>query len=136
MMEYRLLEEKDALLMKAFVDDQNTAYSPEQILAFLRQENAIGFVAAEGKKIAGFAYGYRLVKPDGRRAFYLHAIDVMEPYKNMGHGTRLMRFIEEYVKNAGCSKMFLMTEEGNGAACACYAKAGGVRKDAVLYEFS
>lgn len=135
-MEYRLLEEKDALPMAAFVDDQQTVYTYEQVMDFLRQENAFGFVAAESEKIVGFAFGYRMMKPDGRCAFYLHAIDVMDGYKKHGYGTGLMSYITEYVKKMGCSKMFLLTENENRAACACYKKAGGVRKDAVLYEFT
>lgn len=135
-MEYRLLEEKDVPLMARFVDDQNTIYKPEQIMAFLRRENAAGFVAADAGKIVGFAYGYRMEKPDGKCIFYLHAIDVMEEYQKRGLGTRLMRFIIEDTKKTGCSKMFLLTEAENPAACACYEKAGGMRKDAVLYEFT
>lgn len=58
MMEYRVLEEKDAMLMAAFVDDQQTVYTREQVMDFLHQENAVGFVAAESEKIVGFAFGY------------------------------------------------------------------------------
>jgi len=135
MIEYRVLEENNAVLMAAFVDDQQTVYTHEQVMDFLHQENAVGFVAAESEKIVGFAFGYRMMKPDGRCAFYLHAIDMMDGYKNHGYGTGLMCYITEYVKKMGCSKMFLLTEAENHAACACYKKVGGVRKDAVLYEF-
>ena len=135
-MEYKVLEEKDAPLMAAFEDDQQTVYTHERIKAFLHLENAAGFVAVEAEKIVGFAFGYRMMKPDGKSAFYLHAIDVMEAYQNRGLGTGLMRFIAEYAKKKGCSKMFLLTEAENRAACACYGKAGGVAKDAVLYEFT
>ncbi len=135
-MEYRLLEEKDMALMAAFVDDQKTVYKHELVMNFLHQENAVGFVAAEPDKMVGFAFGYRMMKPDGRCVFYLHAIDVMDAYQNRGYGNGLMRFIVEYVKKMGCSKMFLLTEAENRAACACYNKAGGVRKEAVLYEFT
>lgn len=135
-MEYRLLEEKDVALMAAFVDDRQTVYTHEMVMDFLRQENAVGFVAAESERIVGFAFGYRMMKPDGRCAFNLHAIDVMGAYQNRGFGSGLMRFIAAYVKKMGCSKMFLLTEAGNHAACACYKKAGGIWKDAVLYEFT
>ena len=135
-MTYRVLEEKDGPLMAEFADDQQTVYTQEQIRRFLRQPNAVGFLAAEQEKIVGFAFGYRMMKPDGRCIFYLHAIDVMEAYQNRGYGSGLMRFIAEQVKQLGCSKMFLLTEAENKAACACYEKAGGMRKDAVLYEFS
>ena len=68
-MTYRVLEEKDGLLMAEFVDDQQTVYTQDKIRRFLRQPNAVGFLAAEQEKIVGFAFGYRLMKPDGRCTF-------------------------------------------------------------------
>lgn len=136
MMEYRRLEKKDAALLLQFEDDCRTVYETEKITRFLAQRHALGFVAAEDEKIAAFAFGYVLMKPDGRLAFYLHAIDVMAAYQGRGIGSGLMRYIHEHIRGMGCSKMFLLTEEENRAACACYEKAGGMRKDAVLYEFT
>lgn len=135
MIEYRRLTAEDAVKMSAFADDQNTKYDAETVKRFLRQEHAEGFVAVDGEKIIGFAYGYWLSRPDGRRDFYLHAIDVEESRQCQGHGTALMQYIHAYAKKMGCRKMFLLTEEENKAACACYEKAGGKKRTAVLYEY-
>lgn len=135
-MEYRKLTETDMPLLACFVDDQHTVYKKEQLSAFLSQKNAAGFVAAEEEKIVGFAYGWRMIKPDGRCVFYLHAIDVMKEYQGRGCGTALMRFIHEQAKGMGCEKMFLLTEEENRAACACYEHAGGKKRQTVLYTFA
>ena len=136
-MEYKLLEQKDALLMNEFVDDIHTQYNDAMIGAFLQEGNALGFVAKEGEKIIGFAYGYILIKPDGRKDFYLHAIDIIEEYQRKGYGTGLMQYITDYVRSIGCRKLFLITNMSNAVACRCYEKAGGRAQcpDDVIYVF-
>lgn len=136
-MEYKLLEEQDVLLMNRFVDDMHTQYNEAMLGAFLQDGGARGFVAKEDDKIFGFAYGYILIKPDGRKDFYFHAIDVMKEYQGNGYGTGLMQYITDYVQSIGCRKLFLVTNTSNVAACRCYEKAGGRVKelDDVVYVF-
>ena len=92
-MEYKVLEKQDVELMKYFVDDENTKYDEDFLGAFLQEKNAYAYIAKEDGMVVGFAYGYVLVKPDGRRDFYLHAIDIMEGYQKHGYGTELMKYI-------------------------------------------
>ena len=73
-MENKVFEKQDIQLMKYFVDDESTKYDEALLAEFLTEKNAFGYVAKEKGIIVGFAYGYMLVKPDGRRDFYLHAI--------------------------------------------------------------
>ena len=77
-MEYKILEQSDIKLMKYFLDDEKTEYDEALLNAFLKEKNSYGFVAKEDDVIVGFAYGYILIRPDGLRDFYLHAIDIME----------------------------------------------------------
>lgn len=135
MIEYRRLTAEDAVKMSAFADDQNTKYDASTVKRFLEQENTVGFGAVDGERIIGFAYGYRMSRPDGKCDFYLHAIDIEESRQCEGYGTALMQYIHAYAKKMGCRKMFLLTEEENKAACACYEKAGGKKRTAVLYEY-
>jgi len=136
-MEYKLLDKKDVELMEKFVDDENTHYDQENLTNFLNHDNNYGFIVKDKNRIVGFAYGYLLIKPNGRKDFYLHAIDIMKPYQNNGYGTELIRFINEYTKNIGCTKMFLITNKSNTAACKCYEKSGGLSKntDDIVYVF-
>lgn len=136
-MEYGLLNENDLEGMLSFSDDQYTRYTREQLSAFLREPNAYGFVARKGSEIIGFAYGYVLPLPDGRKHFYLHAIDVAQDCQAQGVGTELMRFIRAHAHDAGCQKLFLITSQQNAAACRCYEKAGGMCKgsDDCVYVF-
>ena len=136
-MEYKLLELQDAALLHDFVDDTHTQYDVPTVLEFLKTENNFGYIAKAGGRVIGFAYGYLLRKPDGRKDLYLHAIDVMEDFQNQGCGTDLMKFIHAHAKRLGCAKMFLITNTGNGSACKCYENAGGIRSgtDDIVYIF-
>lgn len=136
-MEYKILDEKDITSMRHFVDDENTKYEGENLINFINNENSYGFIARSENKIIGFAYGYTLIRPDGKVDFYLHAIDIMKDYQGNGYGTGLMNFIKEYVKEIGCRKMFLITNKSNISACKCYKKAGGINNadDEIIYSY-
>ena len=136
-MEYGLLEDKDLKLMIDFVDDENTQYNVEKLNEFIDGVNNYGFIVKENNKIVGFATGYLLIHPDGRRVFYFDSIDVMSEFQNKGIGTGLMNYIREYAKKLGCSEMFLVTNRSNASACKCYEKAGGVSEstDDVVYVY-
>ena len=95
-MDYKLLEEQDLGLMLDFVDDENTKYSIEKLKKFIENKNDLGFIAKKNNKIVGFAFGYILQKPDGRKAFYLDAIDIMPDYQGKGYGTGLISFARNY----------------------------------------
>ena len=136
-MDIKLIEEADLKLMVDFVDDENTKYEIDKLKDFICNENAIGFIAKENDKVLGFAYGFVLLKPDGRKAFYFDSIDVMADSQNNGLGTKLMKFASEYSKGIGCYEMFLITQRSNVSACRCYEKAGGISEadDDVVYVF-
>ena len=136
-MKCELLAESNYAFLPGFIDDVNTKYDETVLKAFLNEKNAYGYIAVEDGKAIGFAYGYVLNEPDGRKIFYLHAIDIMTGYQNLGYGTELVRFVYAHSKSLGCRKMFLMTNIGNASACRCYEKAGGISAaaDVVMYEY-
>ena len=78
--------------------------------------------------IVGFAFGYILLKPDGRKVFYLDAIDVIPEYQGKENGTGLITFARDYAKTSCCCKTYLITNKSNIPACKCYEKAGGISK--------
>ena len=137
MMEYKILEEQDLELMLDFVDDENTKYSIEVLKNFIDEKNNFGFIAKTNNKIVGFAFGYILLKPDGRKVFYLDAIDVMPKYQGKGCGTGIISFARDYAKTLNCYKMYLITNRSNVSACKCYEKAGGINKadDEIIYVY-
>ena len=136
-MECKLFDKEDIRLMKNFVDDENTNYNEEYLIDFLNENNSYGFIAKNENEIVGFAYGYVLLRPDGKRDFYLHAIDIISEFQGKGYGTKLMNFIKKYIKEIKCRKMFLITNKSNISACKCYEKAGGVNNsdDEIVYVY-
>ena len=136
-MDFKVLEEIDIELMLDFVDDEDTQYNRDYLKEFIQKENAYGFIVKENNKVFGFAYGYVLVKPDGRKSFYFDSIDVIKDGQNKGIGTQLMKFVCDYSKKLGCYEMFLITQRSNVSACKCYTKAGGISEadDDIVYVF-
>ena len=136
-MEYKILEEQDLALMLDFVDDENTKYNIEALKKFIDEKNNFVFIAKTNNKIVGFAFGYILLKPDGRKVFYLDAIDVMPEYQGKGCGTGIISFARDYAKTLNCYKMYLITNRSNVSACKCYEKAGGINKadDEIIYVY-
>ena len=98
-MEYKLLEKKELELMLDFVDDENTQYSISKLEDFIENKNNYGFIAKLNDKIVGFAFGYILLKPDGRKIFYLDAIDIMPGYQGKEYGTGLISNARDYAKS-------------------------------------
>ena len=136
-MKFKVLEEQDIELMLKFVDDENTQYNKDCLMNFINKENVYGFIAVDNNKVLGFAYGYVLLKPDGRRAFYFDSIDVIKDYQNQKIGMHLMKFVNEYSKKLGCYEMFLITQKSNVSACKCYTNAGGISEsdDDIVFVF-
>lgn len=124
-MEYKLLEEKDLALMREVMEDDRMEHDPDHLQKFIDTPNAYGFAAKTEGRIIGFAYAYRLVRPDGKSMFYLHSIGMLPQYRNSGYGTQLLSYIKEYSRSIGCSEMFVITDKGNPAACHVYEKLGG-----------
>ena len=117
------------------LNDENTKYNVDVLKKFIDNKNDFGFIAKINNKIVGFAFGYILLKPDGRKVFYLDAIDVMPDYQGKGYGTGLISFARDYAKTIDCYKMYLITNRSNISACKCYEKAGGINKvdDEIIY---
>ena len=70
--EYKLLDKYDLLLMEKFIDDSNTKYKVDTLKNFIDSNNSYGFICKTNNIIIGFAYGYSLLRPDGRKMFYIH----------------------------------------------------------------
>ena len=136
-MEYKSLEKQDIELLLDFVDDENTKYNEADLENFINEKNTYGFIAKENNKIIGFAFGYVLSKPDGRKALYFDSIDVMSDYQSKGCGTGLMSFARDYAKELGCYEMFLVTNKSNSSACKCYEKSGAKSEadDDIVYVY-
>ncbi|MCH5272030.1 MAG: GNAT family N-acetyltransferase [Lachnospiraceae bacterium] len=123
--------------MENVLNDDNMIFNIDYIKNFIQNENTYGFIAKEKDKLVGFAYGYTLLRPDGKTMFYLHSIGMLSKYQDKGYGTSLLSFIKEYSRKMGCSKMFIITDKGNSRACHVYEKLGGKNdyEDEIVYVY-
>ena len=136
-MEYKLLEKQDIELMEAVLTDDNMIFDKNYLQNFINNKDAYGFIAKENNNIVGFAYGYTLLKPDGKIMFYLHSIGMLPSYQNSGYGSKLLEFMKNYSIGLGCSEMFVITDKGNSRACHVYEKLGGKNdyEDEIVYVY-
>lgn len=136
-MEYKLLVNEELDFMKNVLSEDNMIFDIGYLKSFIDNENSYAFIAKEVEKIIGFAYGYALLRPDGRTMFYVHSIGILSDYQNKGYGTGLLSFIKDYSKNIGCSKMFIITDKGNSRACHVYEKVGGMNdiENEIVYVY-
>ena len=89
-----------------------------------------GFVS-KGEGISGFATGYR--EQDGdRRVFYLRILCVRPDLQGKGVGRRLVRHLEETLRETNVTVVYLITRKG-GRAEAFYRKNGyGVSSEDIV----
>ena len=95
------------------------------IKKFYNNKSTISFIAKTNNKIVGFAYGYDIIHPNGKHAYFLYSIGMLPDYQDKGYGTKLLSFIKDYISNNGYFEMFVLTDKGNPRACHVYEKLGG-----------
>ncbi len=137
-MEYKLLEEQDLELMQEVIEDDDMSFDLDNIKKFYNDKNTIGFIAKTEDKVVGFAYGYDIIHPDGRHAYFIYSIGMLPNYQDQGYGTKLLAFIKDYISNNGFFEMFVMTDKGNPRACHVYEKLGGKNdyEDEICYVYN
>ena len=123
--------------MKEVLEDDNMIFNLDFLNSFIKDQKSFGFVAKEENEIVGFAYGYTLLRPDGKNMFYLHSVGMLPNYQDKGYGTGLLSYIKDYSKALDCSEMFVITDKGNPRACHVYEKMGGKNdyEDEVVYVY-
>ena len=124
-MEYKVLEKKDLVLMKDVLEDDNMVFDLKTLRKFYKDKNTFGFIAKEENKIIGFLYGYDIIHPNGKHAFFIYSVGVLPKYQDKGYGTKLLDFVKNYAKQHGFFEMFVITDKGNPRACHVYEKLGG-----------
>lgn len=136
-MECKVLGDNELELMENVLNEDNMIFNSVFLKNFINDENAYGFVAIQERNIIGFAYGYTLLRPDGKTMFYVHSIGILSAYQDKGYGSSLLLFIKDYSKKIGCSEMFIITDKGNSRACHVYEKLGGKNdyEDEIVYVF-
>lgn len=93
--------------------------------AFLEAPHALAFVARRSEQILGWCWGYHLPRPDASSMLYLHRLEVASEHRRQGIGRALLRAFMSAGAQAGATRMFLTTGQGNAPARALYESLGG-----------
>jgi GNAT superfamily N-acetyltransferase len=100
--------------------------NPAYMRGFLADDRHYFIVAYVGDKPAGYAFGYRLCRFDGRAPMlFFYEIGVAEHHRRSGIGGALVKELKRLAKADGCGKMFVPTNRSNEAAMALYRATGG-----------
>jgi ribosomal protein S18 acetylase RimI-like enzyme len=104
-----------------FKDERSLA--PER---FLGDPRAHAFVATQGGSsgIVGYAFGYELYRPEGRRMILLYDLEIDEAAKAAGAGKELVRAFRELAESRGLDKMWLFGYSDNPAVKGLYEEMG------------
>jgi len=121
---FKRLEKEDIGKMQEILANDKIEYNVENITQFINNENNYGFIGIKENKVVAFLYGYGMLRPDGRKMFYIHSVDVLPNYQNKGIGTKLMEFVIKYIKEKDFYKFFVLTDKDNIKACNVYKKYG------------
>jgi [ribosomal protein S18]-alanine N-acetyltransferase len=97
------------------------AYSRVELMHYIRRHGAFTIVAESNGEIAGFSIGEAL-----RCRGHVITIDVAEPFRRHGLGSRLMDAAEERFRQSGCEVSLLETAVNNMGAIAFYKRRGYV----------
>ena len=91
---------------------------------FLADSAAVAFVAEANEKIVGWAYGYLLTRPEGRRAFLLYEIEVVTDARRRGHGSALIAACLDEADRPDCQKAWVLADTVADAAIDFYRATG------------
>lgn len=131
---FKRLEIEDIDKMQEILENDDIEYNAENITKFIENKNNYGFIGIKDNKVVTFLYGYGMLRPDGRKMFYIHSVDVLPNYQNNGIGTKLMEFVINYIKNEkDFYKFFVLADSDNIRACNVYKKYGN-QDEPIMYS--
>ena len=109
-------------------------YNKDDLKKFIENKENYIFAGIKDNKAIAFLYGYGMLRPDGKRMFYIHSVDVLPEHQCKGIGTKLMEYTLEYIKSEKqYYKYFVLTESDNIKACKLYQKYAN-RDEQVLFS--
>jgi ribosomal protein S18 acetylase RimI-like enzyme len=100
---------------------------PEATRTFLGEERHHLIVAYVDGHPAGFVSAVEVLHPDkDGPELFLNEIGVIERFRRHGAASALLDDLKRLGWERGCRMIWVLTDEGNPAAMALYAKAGGL----------
>jgi [ribosomal protein S18]-alanine N-acetyltransferase len=104
------------------------SYSQVELLAYMRRPRSFTLVAegagndpTSGQEAGPVGF---IVAEAGRTRGHIITIDVLEPIRRSGLGTKLLTSAEERLREMGCTSVLLETAVDNESALAFYKRKG------------
>jgi GNAT superfamily N-acetyltransferase len=91
--------------------------------AFL--DDAVAFVALEGERVAGWAWGHETGRPDGGSTLLLQELELHEAHRRDGVGKLLVDAFVAHAHDLGLNAMWLFTHAGSDVERRIDERAGG-----------
>jgi ribosomal protein S18 acetylase RimI-like enzyme len=109
---------------------------PAQTAAFLSDPRHHLIVSYVDGEPAGFISATEILQPDRTPELFLNELGVAEPMRRRGAATAMMEALVRLGRALGCTAIWVLTDEGNPAAMATYAKAGATwdGRRHIMYE--
>ena len=102
---------------------------------FLDDPSRLLYVADDDEELLGWAYGYELIRPEGRKAVLLYEIDVVPEAQGTGIGRELVEAMLRQAQKRGAIEMWTLTDEDNDGTKEFYAALGAEAKSQVMYTW-
>lgn len=109
----------------------------DEILAreFLADPRHHIVAAIDDGVMIGFASAVHYIHPDKPPELWINEVGVAPSHQKQGVGKAIMKEMLRLGHELGCKAAWVLTEKENEAANGLYKSAGGVKSDAVMYEF-
>lgn len=98
----------------------------EEINKLVTKSPGLFFLAEIDKKVVGTVMGGF----DGRRGFIYH-LAVLPQFRNLRIGATLLSCVEDALRKAGCTKIYLYVVSENSELCEYYGKHGYEKMDVI-----
>jgi GNAT superfamily N-acetyltransferase len=131
MAEIRKLEAHEADLLAAALAAVDRAAAAADL--FLNDPRCHAFIAIDGGRPVGFAYGTEMLRPEGFWMVLLQRLEVIDEARPSGVGRELLDAFVAFARSKDHRSMWLSTDAGPDAARRIYPSAGGARSDAGTY---
>ncbi len=133
----RLLGQTDALVLDCVAPGVfDHAIDRRWTSEFLADPRHHMVVALLRGQVLGMASAVHYVHPDKPPELWVNEVGVAPSHQGQGIGKRLLSALFARGRELGCSEAWLGTEEGNAAARALYAAAGGHEERMVYVTFA
>jgi [ribosomal protein S18]-alanine N-acetyltransferase len=108
------------------------SYSASELRRFIAHSKSKTWVAEESGRIAGFLIAFE----EPQKVGHIITIDVAEPHRRAGVGTRLMDAVETWAEARGLRLIYLETADDNRGAQIFYTARGYAKVEEVPGYYS